>query len=162
MSLLVIVTPNRKTVAEPFGAGDHIGRDTPVLDSEPLAAGAAPTGLHFIADEEAAVPAHDIGDDLEIFLRRRDEAADSLNRFHDDAGDAPGSGGANQLFEIVRAADAAIGIRETERAAIAVGVMGVDNAGLDLRTGLPGGIAGDGHRERRAAVIRMTQRNDLA
>ena len=53
-----------------------------------LLAGASPSGLHFVADEDAAVIAHDFRDDREIFLRRRDKAADALNRLGDEARDA--------------------------------------------------------------------------
>ena len=81
-----------RAVAEAFGAGDDVGRDALLLDAEPLAAGAAPAGLHFIADEDAAVVAHDLVDDLEIFLGRRDESADALDGLGDEAGDAAAGG----------------------------------------------------------------------
>ena len=99
------VSPIGHAVAEALGAGHDVGRDAPLLDAEPLAAGAAPAGLHFVADEDAAVIAHDLLDDLEVFLGRRDEAADALDRLGDEAGDAAAGGGADQLLHVLRAAD---------------------------------------------------------
>ena len=122
--------PDGAAVAEALGAGHDVGRDAPLLDAEPLAAGASPAGLHFVADEDAAVIADDLLDDLEVFLGRRDEAADALDRLGDEAGDAAAGGGADQLFHVLRAAHFAIGIGQAERAAIAVRVVRVDDAGL--------------------------------
>ena len=116
---------NGKSVAQSLGAGDDVGRDAVLLDAEPLAARAAPGGLHLVADENAAVLADDTGHDLKVFPRRRDEAADALDRLGDEAGDAAGSRGADQVLHILRALHIAIRIGEPERTAVAVGVVRV-------------------------------------
>ena len=82
------VRPMGAPLPRPLALVMMSGRHAPVLDAEPLAAGASPAGLHFVADEDAAVVAHDLVDDLEIFLGRRDEAADALDGLGDEAGDA--------------------------------------------------------------------------
>ena len=137
------------------------GRHAPLLDAEPLAAGAAPAGLHFVADEDAAVIAHDLVDDLEIFLGRRDEAADALNGLGDEAGDPAAGGGADQFLHVLRAAHFAIGIGQAEGTAVAVGVVRVHDAGLRADRQAPGALPGERHRQRGAAVIGVAQRDDL-
>src|SRR6202453_529500 len=46
-------------VGHALGGGDDIRRDFPLLDAPPLFARAAPTGLHFVGDEKAAIIFHD-------------------------------------------------------------------------------------------------------
>ena len=58
-----------------------------VLDPPELAAGAAEARLHLVADEDAAVLPDDADGDLEVLGRRRDEAADALDRLGEEAGD---------------------------------------------------------------------------
>ena len=53
---------------------------------KPLA-GAGETGLHFVGDEENAVLAADILQQLEVVARRNDEAAFAENGFGDNRGD---------------------------------------------------------------------------
>ena len=151
-----------RAVAQAFGAGDDVGLHAPLLDAEPFAAGAAPAGLHFVADEHAAIFLDDVGDDREIFLGRRDEAADALNRLGDEAGDAAGGGGADHFLHVVRALDVAGGIREAVGAAVAVGVHGVNDPGLRDRTEPPAGLRRQPHGQRRPAMIGVAQRDDFA
>jgi hypothetical protein len=101
-----------------------------MLDAEPLPAGAPPARLHFVADEETAVIAHDFLNDLEILFRRCDESADALNWFGDETGNAAAGAAANHLLHVLRAAHAATRVLETERAAIAVGVVRVHDSRL--------------------------------
>src|ERR1035441_6983903 len=147
-------------VAGALGAGHDVGRDAPVLDAEPLVAGAAPGGLHFVADEDAAVVAHDALDNREIFLGRRDEARHALNRFADEAGDAAGGGAADQVLHVLGAAHLAIRILQAEGTAVAVGVVGVNHAGVG-GPDAPGSLAGERHGLRGTAVIGVAQRHDL-
>ena len=51
-------------------------------------------------------------------------------------------------------------IVEAERAAVAVGVVRVHDAGL-RRAEPPGALPGERHRQRRAAVIGVAQRDDF-
>ncbi len=73
-----------QAVAESLGAGDDVRHNAPMLDAEPLAAGASPGGLDLVADENPAVAAHDFGHDGEVLARRRDEAGDALQRLGDE------------------------------------------------------------------------------
>ncbi len=84
-------------------------------------AGAAEAGLHFVGDAQAAVLADDVVDDLEIFRRRRDGAADALDRFADEAGDLAGAfrtGSRSRRRGHTSASQT--GIFQTVRAAVAV------------------------------------------
>src|ERR1700683_1257685 len=65
--------PDGDAIAEPFGAGDYVRRNLPLLDAEPFLAGPAEAGLNFVGDEQAAIFFYGLEDDLEIFRRRRDE-----------------------------------------------------------------------------------------
>src|SRR5690349_5994328 len=126
-----------------------------MLDPEPFVPRSAPAGLHFIADKNPAIPAHDFRDDLEILLGWGDEAAYPLDRFGDKARDPPRCRRLNQFLHILRTADSAIGVRKSKRAAIAVGVVRMHNARLQLRPGLPGSAACNRHRQSRAAMVGM-------
>jgi len=59
------------------------------LYAEHLAAGAAPTRLNFIGDEQPTVLFQNRNNFLEVFFGRRDVAADALNRLRDKRGDTP-------------------------------------------------------------------------
>ncbi len=85
-----------------------------------VVAGAAEAALHFVGDADAAVLADDVVDDLEKFLRRRDRAADALNRLADEAGDLAWRLVLDDILDVVRALHAAGWILEPERAAIAI------------------------------------------
>ena len=88
----------------------------------------APPGLHLVADEQAAEFLDDAVNDLEIFLRRRDETADALNRFGDECSDASGGGRADHFFDVARTANIAARIFQAERAAVTIRVDRVDKA----------------------------------
>ena len=152
---------NGHAVAKAFSAGHDVGCDAPLFDAEPLVASAAPAGLDFVTDEDAAVFADDVGDDFEIFFGWCDEATDTLDGFGDHAGDAAGRGGAYEFFDVLRTFDIAGRICEAEGAAIAIGVVGEDDAGLGLRTDFPCGVTGDGESHRGAAVIGMAEGDDV-
>src|SRR5260370_19769054 len=81
---------HRHSVGQPFGGSDDIRRDLPLLDSKPAFAGAAPAGLYFVGDKEAAVVLHNFEDDLEELFRRSDKAAYALNRLSSEGGNLPG------------------------------------------------------------------------
>src|SRR5258706_7519602 len=72
--------------AEGFRHGDQIGLDAEMFGGEPFA-GAGETGLHFVSDEENAVLAANVLQQLEIVARRNDEAAFAENGFGDHGGD---------------------------------------------------------------------------
>src|SRR5439155_25266868 len=95
----------RDAVAHAFGHGDHVGFDAPLFDAPHLVAGAAEAGLDFVADEHAAVFLHDVVNDLEVFLRRIDDAAETLDRFADERGDLAGGVVLDDVFEFARTGD---------------------------------------------------------
>ena len=110
ISGVVTVKPTGHAVGHAFRAGDHVRNDFPILDAEPFLSGAAPAGLHFVGDEERAVFLHDFEHNLEVFLRRSDEAADALNWFGDERGDVAAGAGLNQVFHVPGASNFAFGI----------------------------------------------------
>jgi len=133
-------------VGHAFGAGDHVRRDFPLLDAEPFFAGAAPAGLDFVGDEQGAVFLDDLEDDLEIFLRWGDEAADALNGFGDEGGDIAAGAGLNEVFHVIGASHFAFGIFQVQRTAITVGIHGVGDAHADDAAFAVGRVRGDGFR----------------
>ena len=54
-SAVAIVQPIGTPLPIPFAEVMMSGVDAPVLDAEPLVAGAAPAGLHLVRDAQAAV-----------------------------------------------------------------------------------------------------------
>ena len=121
ISGVAIVHAERQAVRDALGHRHDVGLDAPVLDAPHLAAGAAEAGLHLVADEQAAVLADDVDRDLEVLRRRRDEAADALDRLGEEAGDPAGRRRLDQLLDVLRALDAAAtGTSRRERAAVAV------------------------------------------
>src|SRR5262249_7982511 len=152
---------DRAAVAKALGAGDHVRRYAPMLDTEPLSAGASPPGLHFVADEDPAVIPHDLLHDLEVLLRRRDKPAHSLDRLGSESGDPPGGRRADQLLHILRAPYFAIRILQPKWTAVAVRIVRVHHA-RHRRSQAPRALPGDRHSHRRTAVIGVPQRYDLA
>src|SRR6266849_8259522 len=93
---------DRHAAAERLRHGNQIGLDAEMFGSEPFA-GAGEAGLHFIGNEENAVLAADILQELEIIVRRNDEAAFAKNGFGDDGSDGFGSDGTFEgIFEMMR------------------------------------------------------------
>src|SRR6185437_8033220 len=114
----------------------------------------------FIGNEDAAVIADDFFDDRKILLGWSDEAADALYRLADETGYLAAGGRADQVFDILGALHAAIGVLQVERASIAIGVVGMNNACL-RRSELPRALARESHGTRRTAVIGMAKRDNL-
>src|SRR5260221_13000888 len=73
-------------VGHSLRAGEEVRLDPVLLHSPPLAAGAAPSGLDFVGDEEPAMVAGDGNGDLEVLLGRRDEAADAQDGLRHEGG----------------------------------------------------------------------------
>src|SRR6266436_4583103 len=138
--------------------GDEIRLDTEMFGGEPFA-GAGEARLHFIGDEENAVFAANILQQLEIIARRNDEAAFAENGFSDDGGDGFGSDGTLEgVFEIMR---------ESFRGGTFFGAVGigernaVDVAGKRLETGfIRMRLAGQRHGEKRAAMEGVFETDD--
>ena len=153
--------PDGHAVTHPFGARDDVGDHFPVLDAEPMLAGASEAGLHFVRDEEAAVFFHRVEDDLEVFGRRGDESADALNGFCDEGGDVAAGTGLDEIFDVIRARHAAVGILQAEGAAVAIRTDGVSHAHTDNAAGAPGSLRRHGLGESRSAGIAVPQRDDI-
>src|SRR5208282_5826602 len=148
-------------VGHTFGAGENVRRHFPLLDAEPFFSGAAPAGLHFIGDEEAAVFLYDVENDLEIFLGRSDEPADALDGFGDERGDAAAGAGLDEVFDVTGARYFAFGVFQMEGATVAIRIDGVrdshaDDGGFAIRS-----VRGHGFHERRAARIGMAESDDV-
>src|SRR5690348_16608593 len=148
-------------VAHAFGAGNDVRDDLPMLDAEPVLAGAGEAGLHFIGDEEPAVFLDGVEDDFEVFGGRSDEAADALDRFGDEGGDVAAGAGLNEIFDLVGAGHAAIGILQSQRAAITIGANRVGHADADYPGGAPRALSRDGLGERGGAGIAVAQSDDV-
>src|SRR5262249_53867529 len=148
------------SVTEALGSSDDVRRDAPLLDPEPLATSPPPSGLHFVADPDAAVITNDLLDDLEVLLRWRHKSADPLNRFRDESRDPPAGRGPDQLLHVLRTAHVTTRISQPEGTAIAICIMRVHHAGL-RRPELPCALSRNSHRHRRTSVIRVPQRHDL-
>src|SRR4029077_19235665 len=124
--------------------------DAEMFGGEPFA-GAGETGLHFVGDEEDAVLAADILQELEIVARWNDEAAFAENGFGDDGGYRFGGDGTLEgVFEVMResfrsaAFFAAVGISERNT---------VNVAGERLETSfIRMCFAGERHGEKGAAM----------
>src|SRR5262249_18520138 len=101
-----------RAVGHAFGGGDDVRLDVPMLDAEPFVARAAPSCLHLVADEDAAVLANDRDGLFEILLGRNDEAARARNRLGHEGGDPAGSRSLDQLLHVFGAGDATFGIGE--------------------------------------------------
>src|SRR3984885_57845 len=86
---------DRDAVAHALGAGDHVRHDFPLFDAEPFLSGAAEAGLNFVRNKQTAIFLHYAEDDLEIFRRRCDEAANALDGFGDERGDVAARRGLN-------------------------------------------------------------------
>src|SRR5690242_1842053 len=69
--------------AERFGGGDQVGLDAEMFGSEPFTS-AREARLDFVGNEENAVLAADILQQLEVIARGDDKTAFAENRFGDD------------------------------------------------------------------------------
>src|SRR5260370_42202864 len=114
-------------------------------------AGARKAGLHFVGDEENAVFAADILEQLEVLARRNDEATFPENGLEDYGGDGFWSRGTlESIFQVMRE-----GFRRG--AFFAPGRIGERNlgdiAGKGLEAGFVGmGLAGQRHGKKGAAM----------
>src|SRR5262249_44987962 len=118
-----------RAVGHAFREGHDLGLNIPVLDAAPAISRSSPTGLHFIADEDAAVAADDVGYNFEIILRWGNESADSHNRLSYERRDLPGGRSLDQLFDVSRAFHSARLRLQVERAAVTIWRVGMNEAG---------------------------------
>src|SRR5205085_1709760 len=77
-------------VADALGEGQQVRRAVVgvCLPAPEVVAGAAPAGLHLVADPEDAVAGEDLAEGGVEAVGGRGEAADALDRFGDQGGDA--------------------------------------------------------------------------
>jgi hypothetical protein len=88
-------------------------------------ASAAEAALYFVGDAEAAVFSHDVVNDLEILLGRRDDTADALHAFADEDGHFAAGFVFDHVFDVAGAFHVAGGIRQAVGATIAIAGRGV-------------------------------------
>src|SRR5262249_44702714 len=150
-------TPYRRAVRHTLGESHDFWLNIPVLDAAPFLSCAAPSGLNFVTNKDAAIAPHDLGDDLEIILWRSDESAYSHDRLGYECGHLTRGRCLYQLLHVARAFQSArLGLK-VEWAAITVwGVRGNDPR-YSGGTMLPWRVAGRGHRQHRAPVISVPQ-----
>ena len=72
--------------------------------------------------------AHDAGNDGEVLGRRRNESTDALNGLCNERSNPPRSRGLDEFLHVSGAADPALWVRLTERTAVAIGVVRVNDA----------------------------------
>src|SRR5205807_3908415 len=124
-------------------------------------AGASPAGLYFVTDEHGAILANDADGDLEILLGRRDESARALNRLGHEGGRPAIRCGLDQVVEVLCAANAAVGVLEPQRAAVAVWRQRVFDARDLRRQHTPRLLPRDRDRALAAACVAVAQRDDF-
>src|SRR5439155_15472119 len=144
--------------AEGFRHGDQIGLDAEMFGGKPFA-GAGETGLHFVGDEENAVLAANVLQQLEVAARRNDEAAFAKNRFGDDGGDGFRSDDTLEgVFEVVRESFGGgtffATVRISERDAVDVAGERREAGFIRMR------FAGERHGEKRAAMEGIFETDD--
>src|SRR4030095_5695658 len=154
--------PDRGSVGHSLCKGHDFRLDIPVFDSAPAIAGPSPSCLHLIADKDAAVTPHDLGNDFKVFLWRSDKSADSHDWFGYESGYMSGGRSLDQLFDIASALHRASLRLQVERTAITVGCVGVNNAGNHRRPVFPGSVTARSHVGYRATMVRMPKRDDLS
>ncbi len=143
-----------------LGGGDDVGHDVPVLEAERLA-GAAEAGEDLVGDEQRALGVARAADERPVLGRGHEHAVGAGDGLEDDGGHRARAlerhGGAD-----VGGALAAAGLDAlAERAAIAVAVLDVDDAGeagLDERAAP---VAGERDRAHRRAVVAAVAADEL-
>ena len=117
-----------------------------MLNAEPKPAGAPPTGLHFVRDEDPARLSDNRQDAAEVIFRRHDEATGALNRLSHESGDAPFGACGDRLFQVLHAEiDHLLG-GQTGRRAKGVGIAHVFHIGIDHAAQTPGPLRRQAHR----------------
>ncbi len=68
-----------RAIGDALGHGHDVWLHAPMLDAEPVFAGASKAGLDLIADEEPPIASDDTHCDLKVFRRRGDKTAHPLD-----------------------------------------------------------------------------------
>src|SRR5262245_62652582 len=100
-----------------------------MLNPEHFIARPTPPGLHFVANEDAAVLTNNRDSFFEILFRWSDETADAQNRFSHKSRNFSGSRRLDQFFQVFGASQIAFGIGQFERATITIGRRSEDVTG---------------------------------
>src|SRR3954469_1504895 len=152
----------RYAIANALRHSHEVRDDVEVLESPVVIAGAAKTGLHFVADAESAALPRDRIRFAQISARAVGGPAYALNRLGDERGDLSRCGVAN-CFPNLRGALAGDFLwRAAERAAIRIRTGYVMDAERTWDRVLPGVVGRQTHRARAAAVITVAQRYDIS
>ena len=109
-----------------FRGNQNVGLQVPVVDGEP-AAGAAPSGHHFVGNHEHAVAVADFAQTRKIFRRRNEYAVGADDRLEDDGRHVTLV--ADHVLDVVGAGDVARGIGVLDGAVVAVGFGREDHVG---------------------------------
>ncbi len=111
----------RKAAADSLAAGHDVGNHLVVVDAPELS-GASEARDHLVGDEECAVLLGDRAHRGQEPGRRDDVAGGALHRLDDDRGDLAAGLVPDHGARFLGARDAAVRVRQVERATVAVGV----------------------------------------
>ena len=120
----------RQARGDPFGDRDHVWPHARVLDREHLPAASHPR-LHFVGDEQDAVLLRQLAEPLDELIRRHDVATLALNWLDDERRHLVRGHQMqkNLILDEVEAFSGAVVRRQADRAAVAVGVRRMIDAG---------------------------------
>src|SRR5438309_4632162 len=151
----------RKASAHALAHRHDVGHDLIVVGA-PHRARPADARDHLVADQERARLLGDLLDGAEEALGRDDIAGGALDGLDDDGGDLPARLVADDVADVVGAGYAAVGIGETERAAIAVRVRRQVLAGEERPQVMLEVAAEQAEHSARLAVEAAPEADDLA
>src|SRR5258708_14071365 len=108
-----------------------------MLDAKPFLPGASPCSLHFIGDKVASILLYDAERHLEILFGRSDKAADALDGLCQECGDPAGGGELDDILDIFDARHFAVGILQSQWAAVTIRIHDVRDTDFDCSASPP-------------------------
>ena len=145
---------DRDAVGEALGEDDHVRLDPVRLESEIGDAECGPRPI-CTSSQMKGMPwrSQDLLDADEVFGRRGDEAADTLDRLGDEGGRVAAGGGADHRLDVAGAEQVAARVGLFPGAAVAVGIADVVDVQRREGAGAPGWLAGGVDGGEGAAVV---------
>src|SRR5438105_2855532 len=129
--------------------------------AKPFVARAAPSGLNFVTDEQAAMLARDLDRSFEITGRRNDETADAEDGLRHEGCNLARRRRHDYFFDVFGTPQTTFGISELERATITIRRWRMNDAGDLRRQRSPSRVAHCRQRRSRASAIAVTQHDDF-
>ena len=148
-----------EAVADAFGHGDDVGDDALGLEAPVVGAGSSEPGLDFVGDAEASgSPDAGVGSG-QVALGEDHGTADALDGFGKEGGDPSGGGETDDVCDFVGVVLGGIG--PVPSTAVEVGMGGVVNAESVGDIKLPRMMGGEAHGGLAAAVVAVTEGDDV-